>query len=423
MRITNNMMTDAFQRNMQNNLQKMDKYTQQLSTTRKIVRLSDDPVGVLDSLTARTRLSDIRRFENNIKDAKTWTESADTCLQQISSHMTSVLEGVVQAATNVNNDSDRQNISQMMIGLRETIMEALNTAVGGTYIFAGYNTSNAPFTKVDAGSSTTEIRYNGIDLTNIDTLGYGIIENAPGDLSVVSLNEAYSTDKPVLRVTVGADGQPTSDTNGIAFSQDFYVTINPDGSKSTSLTDPHPTADVPAFTFTCSGADVRMNYSGIDLRTFATPDNQALIKNEQRQQVEFQAGYDLGLDACMTGIEVIGVGEENLFQIINDVIDLMENGTGSDVVEKLSHKIDDLQAAHQNITTCLVKVAATETKIEKLEDRYSSDEIDYTAIVSRIEDIDSAETIMEWKMAQAVYQQSLGVGAKVIQPTLLDFLQ
>lgn len=423
MRITNNMMTDAFQRNMQNNLQKMDKYTQQLSTTRKIVRLSDDPVGVLDSLTARTRLSDIRRFENNIKDAKTWTESADTCLQQISSHMTSVLEGVVQAATNVNNDSDRQNISQMMIGLRETIMEALNTAVGGTYIFAGYNTSNAPFTKVDAGSSTTEIRYNGIDLTNIDTLGYGIIENAPGDLSVVSLNEAYSTDKPVLRVTVGADGQPTSDTNGIAFSQDFYVTINPDGSKSTSLTDPHPTSDVPAFTFTRSGTDVRMNYSGIDLRTFTTPDNQALIKNEQRQQVEFQAGYDLGLDACMTGIEVVGVGEENLFQIINDVIDLMENGTGSDVVDKLSHKIDDLQAAHQNITTCLVKVAATETKIEKLEDRYSSDEIDYTAIVSRIEDIDSAETIMEWKMAQAVYQQSLGVGAKVIQPTLLDFLQ
>ncbi|MDD4074935.1 MAG: flagellar hook-associated protein FlgL, partial [Eubacteriales bacterium] len=70
MRITNNMMTDAFQRNMQNNLQKMDKFTQQLSTTRKIVRLSDDPVGVLDSLTARTRLSDIRRFENNIKDAQ-----------------------------------------------------------------------------------------------------------------------------------------------------------------------------------------------------------------------------------------------------------------------------------------------------------------------------------------------------------------
>lgn len=426
MRITNNMMTDAFQRNMQNNLQKMDKFTQQLSTTRKIVRLSDDPVGVLDSLTARTRLSDIRRFENNIKDAKTWTESADTCLQQISSHMTSVLEGVVQAATNVNNDSDRQNISQMMIGLRETIMEALNTAVGGTYIFAGYNTSNPPFTKLDPTRSTTEIRYNGLDLSNIDTLGYGVIENATGDLSVVSLNEAYSADKPVMRVTIGADGQPTATSNGVAFTTpNFYVTIAEDGTQQVSTTAPTPVPgqSTPTFDFTSSATGADMTYNGVDLRTFSTPDNQALIKNEQRQQVEFQAGYDLGLDACMTGIEVVGVGEENLFQIINDVIDLMENGTGSDVVEKLSDKIDDLQAAHQNITTCLVKVAATETKIEKLEDRYGSDEIDYTAIVSRIEDIDSAETIMEWKMAQAVYQQSLGVGAKVIQPTLLDFLQ
>ncbi|MDO5111897.1 MAG: flagellar hook-associated protein FlgL [Clostridia bacterium] len=423
MRITNNMMTDSFQRNMQNNLQKMDKFTQQLATTRKIVRLSDDPVGVLDSLTARTRLSDIRRFQNNIKDAKTWTESADTCLQQISSHLTSVLEGVTQAATDIYNPSDRENIAQMMIGLRETIMEGLNTAVGGTYIFSGYNTNNPPFTKVDEASSTTPIRYNGLDLTDIGTLGYGITEDVGGNLSVVELNKAFSTTAPMMRVTIGADGQPTATTNGVPFTNaSFHVTIADDGTKAVSTAVPTPSATVPTFAFTASGADVDMDYNGIDLRTFSTPDNQALILNEEQQQIQFQAGYDLGLDASMTGIEVVGVGEQNLFQIINDVIKLMENGSDADVAENLSHKIDDLQNAQQNITTCLVKVAATEVKISKLEDRYGSDEIDYTAIVSRIEDIDSAETIMQWKMAQAVYQQSLGVGAKVIQPTLLDFL-
>ncbi len=422
MRITNNMMTDSFQRNMQNNLQKMDKYTQQLATTRKIVRLSDDPVGVLDSLTARTRLSDIRRFQNNIKDAKTWTESADTCLQQISSHLTSVLEGVTQAATDIYNPSDRENIAQMMIGLRETIMEGLNTAVGGTYIFAGYNTNNPPFTKADAASSTTAVRYNGLDLADISTLGYGVTEDGLGNLSVVSLNDAFSTTAPMLRVTIGADGQPRAAANGVAFTNaNFHVTIAADGAKAVSTAAPTPSATVPTFAFAPNGTDVDMAYNGIDLRTFSTPDNQARILSEEQQQIQFQAGYDLGLDASMTGIEVVGVGDQNLFQIINDVISLMESG-GSGIAEALSHKLDDLQAAHQNITTCLVKVAATEVKIAKLEDRYSSDEIDYTSIVSRIEDIDSAETIMKWKMAQAVYQQSLGVGAKVIQPTLLDFL-
>lgn len=316
-RITNNMMLDKFKMNLQKNLSSMSNYTAQLSTQRRIVHISDDPVGVLDTLTARTRLQEVQRFQENLQKTKDWTTAADTCLQQISSHMTSTLESMVQASTDVYNDSDRKNISQLVNGLKQTIKESLNTAVGNQYIFAGYNTSNPPFTE---DATTGKMYYNGVDLTN------------------------------------------TTD-----------------------------------------------------------PANLALIQKEQSQQVQMEVGFDLYIDMSMTGAEVVGVGENNLFGLLNQVEDLMK-GQDPDASTKLSGLIGELQKAHENITTCLVKTASVERRYDMLNDRYGLDEINFTEIKSNVEEIDSAETIMYWKMAQAVYNQCLAVGAKVIQPTLLDFL-
>ena len=42
---------------------------------------------------------------------------------------------------------------------------------------------------------------------------------------------------------------------------------------------------------------------------------------------------------------------------------------------------------------------------------------------SDAEDVDMADVIMYLKMAEAVYQAALSAGARVIQPSLMDFLR
>ena len=42
-------------------------------------------------------------------------------------------------------------------------------------------------------------------------------------------------------------------------------------------------------------------------------------------------------------------------------------------------------------------------------------------ILSKTEDIDVAEVIMELKMQENVYMTSLAAGTRIIQPSLLDF--
>ena len=93
------------------------------------------------------------------------------------------------------------------------------------------------------------------------------------------------------------------------------------------------------------------------------------------------------------------------------------------MVEQLSAQLDTPSTAHENVLSSLVRAGAMYSQIEILENRYSGDIINYNDIRSRIEDIDSAEVIMDWKMADAVYKQSLSTGARVIMPTLMDFLK
>jgi len=322
MRITNNMMVDKFLANMQTNLGKMDQYTQQLSSNRKIVRLSDDPVGVYNALTARQRLARYEQYQRNVVTARSWTEQCETSLQEISGKMADVREQLINAAnTGIKNAGDRSNIAVLVRELRGTLVDCLNVNVGNSYIFSGFNTRNQPLELVDQPDGSQKVLYNGVDLTDVSAV------------------------------------------------------------------------------------------------------NSELIQKEKDQHFQLEVGYGLQMDVTMTAIEVIGVGEDNLFQTLDNIIGLMDSGIeSSEIAEKLSGYLDELGAAHENVTSCLVRTGAMTKQLDILDDRYSQDVINYNDSRSKIEDIDSAETIMDWKMAEAVYKQSLSTGARVIMPTLMDFL-
>jgi len=69
------------------------------------------------------------------------------------------------------------------------------------------------------------------------------------------------------------------------------------------------------------------------------------------------------------------------------------------------------------------KIGAKQNRLELTQDKLSSQTINFTELLSKNEDADMAEVIMNAKMAENVYRASLSVGAKIIQPSLVDFLR
>ncbi|MCD6183975.1 MAG: hypothetical protein J7K01_06710, partial [Thermovirga sp.] len=65
---------------------------------------------------------------------------------------------------------------------------------------------------------------------------------------------------------------------------------------------------------------------------------------------------------------------------------------------------------------------ALQRRYEAAKSRLQTDNIAFTEQYSKIMDVDIAEAAMEFQTSQMVYQATLATIAKVVQPTLVDYL-
>ncbi len=78
-----------------------------------------------------------------------------------------------------------------------------------------------------------------------------------------------------------------------------------------------------------------------------------------------------------------------------------------------------------SLTTALnarTTVGAVSNRLDTQNTRMSGQELSVTDLLSKTEDADMAKTLITYSQTQTAYQAALQAGAKIIQPTLMDFL-
>jgi len=61
--------------------------------------------------------------------------------------------------------------------------------------------------------------------------------------------------------------------------------------------------------------------------------------------------------------------------------------------------------------------------MELVVNRLEDEKLNFNTLLSRTEDVDMAEVIIRLKSEENVYMAALAGGARIIQPTLVDFLR
>ncbi|UOE55113.1 flagellar hook-associated protein FlgL [Cytobacillus oceanisediminis] len=87
-----------------------------------------------------------------------------------------------------------------------------------------------------------------------------------------------------------------------------------------------------------------------------------------------------------------------------------------DMLEKVDKNIDKFLSAR-------ALIGAKQNRVELMEDRLSQQEVFSTRILSDNEDIDMEKAIIELTTQESIHRAALSVGARIIQPTLTDFLR
>jgi flagellar hook-associated protein 3 FlgL len=145
MRVANKAIYDAVKYNLGSISEELNKANEIVTTGKRINNLSDDPVGLTQSLNIRSTLSSIEQIGRNISYGNSWltvSESALTSVQNIISD-TKVL--CLQMANATIGSDQRSSAAGTVQHMLDEIVSLGNTDVTGNYIFAGSKTDTIPF--------------------------------------------------------------------------------------------------------------------------------------------------------------------------------------------------------------------------------------------------------------------------------------
>jgi len=376
----------------------MDKLQNQMSSGRKYGHISDDPSALIYGQSARNKLARFAHYQKSVETAQSWLTQAESGVMELNKVIGAVYEELVSAGS-VKTPQDKKNLAMVVKQLQDHYVDTLNTSFGDRFVFGGYNTRGdfatdrpteiKPFKVVD-----DQLYFNGFNISQFDKM--------PSGLFGLSLSGAPD---PAQLVT-------------------DYI----DGLTNVATGDPMYPGGVAEFLDTFGFADID---EAVD----------ALIMREQLlgDVVTFDVGPGISMPVTQNGIDVVFyvTRDEEGNPILRNTFDLLQqvylaiNGDPSQAspddeplgTDELTKLIGLVQGAQNHLLTRTAEIGGRQRRLELLEARYEQDNLNYEKMRSDAEDADMAEVIMYLKMAETVYQAALSAGARIIQPTLMDFLR
>ena len=285
--------------------------------------------------------------------------------------------------------------------------------------------SDDPHKAIRIMNMNNEIKYTEKYNSNIDeTVGWmnttdGALEST-GNL----LNEIKET---ILKVGNGT------------YSQNEMKSLNADiNEKIKQLADTLNSTYGGKYLFAGTNVDdapitVIENPDGTVKLEFSKDKNGQTIPNTDDLKADISSGINIDYNISVGEILNIKDGNGNTVNLLDEINNLstlmndIANGdeqTAAKAKETLLNdtkgKIDTLFDHVVNERTSLGVRVSTAEKIKELNDE---DILNIQDVLSKTQDTDVVEKFIELKSAEMIYQASIQVGAKLIQPTILDYIR
>jgi flagellar hook-associated protein 3 FlgL len=195
MRITQESMNRRLLTDLSSQMERVDRATREMSSQRKLLKPSDDPVGAQRAVLTRTELSAIDQYQVNVSQARGFLTTTEDALNEITNLLHRARELTVQGANDATGDSARANIALEIDQLVSALKQAGNTSYGGVHVFGGTQTTTAPY---DTTTVPPVDAYNGDD---------GIVAREIGPGIAIQLNTLVDDGTPpLLGSGVAGDG-------------------------------------------------------------------------------------------------------------------------------------------------------------------------------------------------------------------------
>ena len=196
MRITNKIMQNNSLSNI--NLAKIaeDAKSSQVSSGKKIVRPSDDPIVAIRSLRLRSSVVEITQYySRNAKDADAWLKMTEDAMKQVTDVITDMITQYNKGANEYLTSEERNIVLEQLKALKGEVYATGDADYAGRYIFTGYRTESSLMFRGDTNKTyqITE-QFTASDLRTNTFVNTGFQDAAGNDLDLTNLKEGNQSD-------------------------------------------------------------------------------------------------------------------------------------------------------------------------------------------------------------------------------------
>jgi flagellar hook-associated protein 3 FlgL len=136
-------------------------------------------------------------------------------------------------------------------------------------------------------------------------------------------------------------------------------------------------------------------------------------------KIERTIGPGERIQVNITGPEVFGHEPNDLFTRLTALANDLTNGNVTD----FGAHLDALDGHSTGIVDALGQIGARFNRVESMQQRATDQLMALRSSLSEVEDIDLPATIVDMQLQETAYKAALSATARVLQPSLVDFLR
>ncbi len=375
MRITNDVLKSTILRNVDLSRKRMMESQTQIATSKKINKPSDDPIGIAKALALRTSLDDIEQFRKNLTDGVNFLTATESALTAINDMLGELNSLTIRGADDSLGEKGRRSLASQVDNFIDQLVTVSNTRFKGSSIFGGTQTDTPPYT---ASKEITDETFTA----SLDTpvlLAHPRIDEDPQDPVVV-----------------------TDSTGTVTFIPEVDYTIDYENGTITALSSGALT----------NGVEYKISYRTV--RTSAVIENPEDITGSVNREIE----EGVVVPVNVSGREVFSK-DVDIFGSLIQLRDALERGDTATI----SSSIDKIDSSLDQVLGVLGDVGARINRLNFTDQRLEDEILRTSFTLSKIEDTNIAEAILNFETEKSALEAALAAGARIIQPSLINFLR
>jgi flagellar hook-associated protein 3 FlgL len=413
-RVSTNMPNDDMQYFARRREAQLLNTQNQIASQSRLQRLRDDPAAAAHATRHSSYTFRLERYSTNIETAQSRHRESEVYMQETVGLLQRARELALQGANGTYTREDQQAMATEINQLLNQLVETANARGGdGTTLFAGDKTQTLPFRTISGRVEgfeqpvVSEVRYLGtisVSETEISDGGY-VPLNFPGNRLFWAENQQVFSSVDARTFVAQADSRLQIDGTDIQVraGDNIYAIIS-------KIND--------------SGASVRARLDpvGNGLVLESTSAHQLWIDEDQGGTVLQELGIlddtaNAPPDNIASSARTFG---GSMFDMMINLRDQLAAGNTIDIGGRALAGID---SALSNVLGRLGELGSYDERLQVTFQRTESTIVEITQRYSNEVDVDLTEAITNLRRLEQTHQAALGVAARIIRPTLLDFLR